>query len=92
MSDKDNKALFDAWLSLMGANHHDYESYRSGAWDVWRYLNGDELQQELEASKAREGELVKKINGLFSEIKHGDQEHQDWLEDKINSYFDLTNN
>jgi hypothetical protein len=23
---------------------------------------------------------------LFAEVKHGDQEHQDWLEEKINSF------
>jgi len=26
------------------------------------------------------------LKALFEEIKHGDQEHQDWLENKIKEY------
>lgn len=26
------------------------------------------------------------FNKLFEEIKHGDQEHQDWLKNKINNF------
>ena len=31
--------------------------------------------------------LVGKVDGLFDEIKHGDQDHQDWLQKKLKDYF-----
>lgn len=31
-------------------------------------------------------EISKLFSDLFQEIKHGDQEHQDWLEDKIKQF------
>ena len=32
--------------------------------------------------------LQEKINTLFDKIKHGDQEHQDWLKKAIDEHFE----
>ena len=42
------------------------------------------LSKELE--KARIDAIKYHMRQLFQEIKHGDQEHQDWLENKIEDY------
>ena len=36
--------------------------------------------------KARIDSIKHHMRQLFQEIKHGDQEHQDWLENKIENY------
>lgn len=39
-----------------------------------------------EYAKASQQNISEFANELFQEIKHGDQEHQDWLENKINDF------
>ena len=36
--------------------------------------------------------LNKMIKSLFPEIKHGDQEHQDWLENHLKQHFKNSKN
>lgn len=42
----------------------------------------------LRTADARTAVLLERIRSLFSEIKHGDGEHQQWLSAKIYSHFD----
>lgn len=34
-------------------------------------------------------EMKEKITGLFEAIKHGDEEHQAWLKEKIEKHFEM---
>lgn len=53
---------------------HDHDGYCSGI-----------EQLALDAYHV----LEERINTLFDKIKHGDQEHQDWLKKAIDEHFDL---
>jgi len=37
--------------------------------------------------RAYANKLEKRIDSLFAEIRHGDEEHQLWLKDKIKTHF-----
>ena len=49
----------------------------------------DPLQGELVALQKDKAELIEKINTLFDAIKHGDDEHKDWLKVAINKHFSI---
>lgn len=46
--------------------------------------NGEYVRRNLEESMIEFAKF--QFKELFEEIKHGDQEHQDWLENKMNEF------
>ena len=47
-----------------------------------------EYMESVERLRAENAELKEKINALFDNIKHGDNDHQTWLKNAISEHFE----
>jgi hypothetical protein len=51
-------------------------------------MNITQESNDMTPNKRRKESITKIFMDLYEEIKHGDQEHQDWLKKKILDYID----
>lgn len=54
---------------------------------MWTYHAGSRCPRPISDIKKSKKFTKEYCLALFDKIKHGDQEHQDWLEKEIKEYF-----
>jgi len=76
---------FEDWLLAKGYSQDEIDDCQQ--WENMKYLAFSKLESQFHQTQEELSKAKESINSLFDAIKHGDQEHQDWLEEKIKAHF-----